>query len=133
MSGIPESTSESWANAEAKVKEAIKEKLGMDVDIERAHRVEKKKENGKLAKQKERPRTIVCKIKDCKQREAVIKEARKVKPRGLYIAEDLSKTTLKKRESQIPKMIEARKAGRIAYFILDRLIIRDKLNTNRIT
>ena len=50
VSGIPESTSESWANAEAKVKEAIKEKLGMDVDIERAHRVEKKKENGKLAK-----------------------------------------------------------------------------------
>ena len=53
VSGIPESTSESWA---------IKEKLGMDVHIERTHRVEKNKGNGKLAKQRERPRNIMCKI-----------------------------------------------------------------------
>ena len=41
--GIPES-------AETKVKDAIKEKLNIDVDIERAHRVERRKQGCCLRK-----------------------------------------------------------------------------------
>ena len=42
VSGIPESPDETWEVAEAKVKQAIQEQLGVDVDIERAHRVERR-------------------------------------------------------------------------------------------
>ena len=41
--GIPESADETWEMAEKKVRDAIKEKLNIEVDIERAHRVERKK------------------------------------------------------------------------------------------
>ena len=55
----------------------------------------------------------------------MIREARKIKPSGVYVAEDLARATLIKREGQIAKMKEARKAGKMAYFVLDRLIIRN--------
>ena len=42
VSGIPESPNETWDVAEAKVKQGIQEQLGIDVDIERAHRVERR-------------------------------------------------------------------------------------------
>ena len=51
----------------------IKEKLQIDVDIERAHRVERRK-SGKKRNAKQ-PRTIVCRLLDWKQREAVVKSS----------------------------------------------------------
>ena len=126
VSGIPESPGETWNHSENEVKEAIKSSLG----LERAHRVDKRnKVSGKQSMEEtEKPRAIVCKLKDWKQRESVIREARKVKPKGFYIAEDLARSTLRKREGQIEAMKKARDAGKRAYFILDRLIIRDKIS-----
>ena len=43
VNGILESSRETWEEAEEKVKNAVKTKLGIDIDIERAHRVERKK------------------------------------------------------------------------------------------
>ena len=97
--------------------------------IERAHRVERRRKSASSqrgAEQADKPRTIVCRLRDWKQREAVIREARKIKPPGLYVAEDLTRATLLNHEGQIGKMKEARKAGKMAYFVLNRLIIRDK-------
>ena len=34
--------------------------------------------------------------------------------------------TLKKREPQIPKMKAAKEAGKIAYFVLDKLVIKQR-------
>jgi len=101
----------------------------MEIDIERAHRVERKK---KLegAKKSGQPRTIVCRLENWKQKEAVVRKARKEKPEGLFICEDLAVTTLEKRASQVEKLKAAKKAGKTAYFILDRLIIRDKLQVS---
>ena len=79
----------------------------------------------------EKPRTIACKLKDWKQRESVIREARKVKPKGFCIAEDLARSTRSKRVEQIEAMKKARDAGKRAYFILDRLIIRDKVSSDQ--
>ena len=114
------------------MKEAIKSSLGLEIEIERAHHVNKRKKVGgkqQSKEEKEKPRTIVWKLKDWKQRESVIREARKVKPKGSYIAEDLARSTLRKREEQIEAMKKARDARKRAYFILDRLIIRDKVAT----
>ena len=133
VSGIPECPGETWNDSENKVKEAIKSSLGLEIEIERAHRVDKRKKVGgkQWKEEKEKPRTIVCKLKDWKQRESVIREARKVKPKGFYNAEDLARSTLRKREEQIEAMKKARDAGKRAYFILDRLIITDKISSDQ--
>ena len=78
VSGIPESHDETWEVAEAKVKQAIQEQLGTDVDIERAHRVERRnRDSSSQDTQQRKPCTIVCKLRCWKQREAVLKKARK--------------------------------------------------------
>ena len=129
VSGIPESPNETWDVAEAKVKQAIQEQFGIDVDIERAHRVERKnRDRSSQDTQQGKPRTIVCKLRCWKQREAVLKKARKSKPSGLFISEDLALATLQRRVAQVGKLREAKQAGKIAYFVLDRLVIRDKKN-----
>ena len=100
VSGIPESPGETWTDSENKVKEAIKNSLGLEIEIEQAHLVDKRKKVGRKQQSKEeneKPRTIVCKLMDWKQRQSVIREARKVKPKGFYIAEDLARSTLRKR------------------------------------
>ena len=125
VNGIPESDNETWEDAEVKVKRAIKDNLGIEVDIERAHRVERRKTKPGQANQNH-PRTIVCRLRDWKQREQVLRKARREKPSDVYISEDLSPATLQKREPQIPKLKAAKQAGKIEYFVLDRLVIRDK-------
>ena len=68
----------------------------------------------------------MCRLSSWKQKEAVVRKARKEKPEGLFICEDLSQTTLEKRKPHLEKLKAAKQAGKSAYFILDRLIIRDK-------
>ena len=127
--GIPESAGETWEMAETKVKDAIKEKLNIEVDIERAHRVERRKSGGINQHQADaKPRVIVCRLSSWKQKEAVVRKARKEKPEGLFICEDLSQATLEKRKPHLEKFKAAKQAGKSAYFVLDRLIIRDKLS-----
>ena len=61
-----------------------------------------------------------------KQREQVLRKARKEKPIGLHVNEDVTFSTLKKREAHLERFKAAKQAGKIAYFVLDRLVIRDK-------
>ena len=56
----------------------------------------------------------------------MIKKARETKPANVKFLADFSQRTLDKRSSLIPKLEEARKIGKIAYFIADRLVIKDK-------
>ena len=42
------------------------------------------------------------------------------------MSEDLSQATLQKGELQIPKNKAAKQGGKIAYFVLKRLVVRDK-------
>ena len=114
---------------ESKVKGAIKAKLDLDIDIdiERAHRVERRKKGKKQGSANENElRTIVCRLRDWKQREHVLRKARKEKPVGLHISEDVALVTLQKRQVHLDKFKAAKQAGKIAYFVLDRLVIRDK-------
>ena len=107
---IPESDIETWEDAEVKVKQAIKENLGIAVDIEGAHRVERRKTKSGQANQNQ-PRTIVCRLRDWEQKEQVLRNARREKPNDLYISEDLSPATLPKRESR--KFINLKQRRRI--------------------
>ena len=124
IKGIAEGEKETWDEVESKVKDAIKAKLDLDIDTERAHRVERrKKESNANANE---PRTIVCHLRHWKQREQALRKARKEKPVGLHVSEDVAFSTLKKREAHLEKFKAAKQAGKIAYFVLDRLAIRDK-------
>ena len=110
------------------MKQAIQEQLGIDVDIERACTPVERRNRDRSSQdtQQRKPRTTVSKLRCWKQREAVLKKVRKSKPSGLFISEDLALATLQRRVAQIGKLREARQAGKIAYFVLDRLVIRDK-------
>ena len=68
----------------------------------------------------------MCRLSSWKQKEAVVRKARKEKPEGLFICEDLLQATLEKRKLHFGKLKAAKQAGKSAYIILDRLIIRDK-------
>ena len=123
IDGILEEENESWDTTEEKVKQVLAEKLNLEeaLHIERAHRV------GRVASGPIRsPRTIVCKLRDFKQKEQILKVTRRIKPVGLYVNEDLAKETLDKREEQRPKLEEAKRNGKIAYFVLDKLIVKDR-------
>ena len=56
----------------------------------------------------------------------MVRKARKEKPEGLFICEDLSQMTLEKRKPQLEKLKAAKQGGKSAYFMLDRLIIRER-------
>lgn len=127
VDGIPEVDNETWEDTEAKVKQVLKDELDLASvpDVERAHRVGKSRRTSAQGSAS-RPRTIVCRLRDWKERETILKCARRIKPDNIFVKEDLSPATLEKRESQRAKMDEAKRAGKIAYFVLDKLIIRNR-------
>ena len=117
-----------WDDTEQLVKKAIKEKLNLadDFEIERCHRVKHKSENNARYGQPIGPRPIVAKMARWKDKEKIIKKAREVKLQGIRFVPDLSNRTLQKRKEQVPELLAAREAGKIAYFILDKLVIKEK-------
>lgn len=132
IDGIPEETNESWSVTEEIVKKVLTEKLHLEFEptIERAHRI-----GGKLRPSgsgnpseslRSRPRTIVCRLNNWKEKEAILKSARQRKPTGLFINEDLATETLEKRKEQMERFKDAKRAGKLAYFVLDKLVIRDR-------
>ena len=126
IEGIVEESGESWESTEVKVnsKEKFTEKLQMESlpTIERAHRTGKDKKPDGTPK----PRTVVRKLYDWKEREAILQAARRIKPHGIHIYEDLAKETMAKRKALLPKLKRAKEEGKIAYFSYDKLIIKDR-------
>ena len=123
IDGIPESTGETWDDTERKVKETLVSQLDLTEEpmIERAHRVGRPKTPGM-------GRSIVCKIQDWKQKEAILQASRKVKPPGLYLNEDLATETVRRRKELVPELKSARQQGKLAYFVLDKLVVKDRPN-----
>ena len=65
--GIPESAGETWEMAETKVRDTIKEKLNIEVDIERAHCIERRKSRGIKQHQADpKPRVTVFRLSSWK-------------------------------------------------------------------
>lgn len=121
IDGIPETTGETWDDVETKVKEVLSEQLNFsdEVKVERAHRSGRVKTPGL-------GRTIVCKLHDWKQKDKIIQMARKTKPPGLFINEDFSAETIQRRKEQIPELKRAKEQGKLAYFVVDKLVIKDR-------
>ena len=124
IDGVQETPNESWEATEVKVRDTLATSFGFTtaeagaLHIERAHRTGQRRDS--------KPRTIVAKLNSYKDREAIIKRARDRKPPGLFIYEDLSSRVLDARRAQLPELKRQREQGKIAYFSLDKLIIRKK-------
>lgn len=81
----------------------------MELDFERVHRVGRV-QNGQVEAAK--PRTIVAKLYDWKVKEGILRAARRVRPTGLYLNEDLAKETIMRRKEQLPKLKAAKQQDR---------------------
>ena len=132
--GVEETEDEkSWDDTEKVVKDLLKKKLNIlgEVYIERAHRVGKKTKAGRhlgnaSQSREQKPRPIIAKISSWKVKENILREARRKRPEDIMFLHDLSKRTLERRQELIPEMLEARKQGKIAYMVMDKLIIHDR-------
>lgn len=88
--------------------------------IERAHRTGARPRSGAADGINTRPRTIVCRLLDWRQKDDILRAARRIKPSGIFVNE-----TIEKRKRQVDELNAAKRAGKTAYFVLDRLVIKD--------
>ena len=126
VDGITEEMNETWEATECKVKKILKEKLNLTEEprIERAHRTGRLRNSD--GSHRAKPRTVVCKLYDWKVKEIILKAARTVRPPGLFVNEDYAEETVKRRKELLPQMKEAREQGKIAYLVMDKLIIKNR-------
>ena len=128
IDGIPEQHNETWLNTETKVKEVLQEKLNLSFEpmIERAHRTGARPRSGAADGINTRPRTIVCRLRDWRQKDDILRAARRIKPSSIFVNEDLANETIEKRKRQVDELNAAKRAGKTAYFVLDRLVIKER-------
>lgn len=128
IDGIPEQHNETWLNTETKVKEVLQEKLNLSFEpmIKRAHRTRARPRSGAADGINTRPRTIVCRLRDWRQKDDILRATRRIKPSGIFVNEDLANETIEKRKRQVDELNAAKRAGKTAYFVLDRLVIKER-------
>ena len=106
----------------------LQEKLHLSFEpvIERVHRTGTRSRPGAADGINTCPSTIVCRLRDWKQKDEILRAARKTKPPSMFLSEDLGNETMEKRKAQLDKLKETKRAGKMAYFVLDRLVIKDR-------
>lgn len=106
--------------------EIIRVKLGVDIsisDIDIIRRI------GKPAENKNRP--VLLGLISLNLKLKILRNTYKLKGSDLFFAQDYSKEVLAVRKSLYPKMLEARKAGKFATLVHDKLIIKDRPTPDR--
>ena len=88
------------------------------IKIERAHR-------SGVRQQNEKERIIVVKFLDWKDKQKVLKNSNKLRDTGIYINEDFSELTMKKRAELQKELRNARAQGKYAYLNVDKLVVRE--------
>ena len=93
--------------------------MSFELVIERAHRTGTRSRLGAADGINTRQRTIECRLRDClsKQKDEILRAARRMKPPGTFLSEDLANETMEKRKAQLDKLKETRKPGKMAYFV----------------
>ncbi|XP_065683257.1 uncharacterized protein LOC136096051 [Hydra vulgaris] len=125
IEGLSENEKEYWDETELKVLNIFEEKLNLKgIVIERAHR------SGKI--EAGRPRSIVMKLLNYKDKVQVLKSASKLKGSGIYINEDYPLETASIRKKLFEQMKIHRKNGMFSVVIYDKLIVKEfrKLPSN---
>ena len=127
IDGIDENVNENWEQTQVKVQKMIDEKMNInDVKVEYAHRL-KNNENQRG------PRTIIAQLNRAVDKDIVLRNSHNLKGSHTYINEVLSELTNQKRKEKLQEMKNARSAGKIAYFVKDKLIMKDHKNQHTST
>ena len=74
------------------------------------------------AKVRSKPRPIIVKFQNWKDKEMVVNTARQMKPEGLKFYEDFWQRILQRRKELIPELIRKRKQGKKAFLVMDRIV-----------
>ena len=120
IDGIAEDQHESSHECEEKVPEVIKGKLEIQdpLEIDRCHGMGKHKRN--------RPRTIIFKLKKFKDKQKILQNARNLKDTGIFIYEDFCEDAMELRKSLWEQVLEHRRKNKIAYLNSISIVVRDR-------
>ena len=124
VDGVKEKAGETWEETEASLRQVFQRELQIPQQQVDALRIERAHRTG--AADTQRDRTIVVKFDCFKDRDAILRAARTVKPRGTYLNEDYSQRVVARRKELIPSMKDARERGKIAYLSFDKLVVKDR-------
>ena len=128
ISGLHEDENESWEETEEKVKSLVNNnlKIKTNIKIERAHRVGMKNRNDP------RPRTIVFKLLNYKDKVDILHNANLLKGSNIYINEDYSSETVKIRKELFEQAKQHRASGKFAKVVYNRLVVLSNRNDEAI-
>ena len=121
---IPEEKEDSFAKTEGILckflKEELKAKDVEEISIERAHRIGKPRADGK-------PRPIIAKFSFFKDKDYVLSLASNLAGKKFGVAPDFPKEVVDIRKSLVPHLKAAKKSGRQAKLVYDKLYIDGQL------
>ncbi|KAK3868779.1 hypothetical protein Pcinc_025817 [Petrolisthes cinctipes] len=122
ISGVEERDgNETWEQSVKTVTSMLQDKLQLEgLELERAHRVG--------ARQDANPRTIVARFSRYCDREAAMRNARKLKGTNIFLDDDLCPASQAIKNAQMPQLKQAKAQGKIAFFRHTKLIIRERYN-----
>ena len=121
--GIEEVNGETWDDTEERVLNLLENRLQIkDVRIERADRIFRKGKNST------KPRSIIIKLLDYKDKKLILDSAKKRKGSGVYIYEDFSAETMAIRNDLWPEVKRLRDAGKFSILKYDKIFKREHFN-----
>ena len=121
IDGLDESKSETSQQTEIKVLNMFQQYFDVsNIEIDIAHRI-------KSSSNHKNNQTILVRLKKLSDRDFILRNKSKLKNSKIFINEDLCEETLKLRKVKIPEMKTARESGKIAYFVGDKLIIKNRI------
>lgn len=124
IDGIEELKAETSEQTHVKVTNMIKQCFNVaNIDIDIAHRVGS-------PNSRQGSRTILAKLAKLSDRDFILRNTSKLKNSSIYIYEDLSEGTMQIRKSKMPQLKQARESGKVAYFVRDKLVIKNRNYAN---
>ena len=118
IDGVEETAWETWEQTTIKVKNFLKDQLNLeDVSLEHAQRVGPPRDR--------RPRTILARFSRLSEREAALRNARKLRG-SVFFYEDLCPESQQIKKEKYSDYKKAKSEGKIAYFVRSKLVIRDR-------
>ena len=126
VDGIKERPNETWEDDEKELHTRFEKSLGIEqeVVIERAHRV-----GTDQSKKGNTPRTIVCRILNDKDKVKILRNAKKLKGKNIFLNEDFCQATLDHRKELWKELKRLREEGKIAYLQCRSIVVKWKYNT----
>ena len=120
IDGISESRNETWEECEEEIRKVLNEKLGVkNIQIERAHRAKRSKSNNNSGK----PRTIVCKLLNYKEKEEIVINTKKLKGSNIFINADFCHETMQYRKKLWEEVKNLQSQGKIVYLNYQSIVV----------